>query len=45
MDKAKIAKYAIKAGLGLTVSAVIGTLIKVEKKIDLKIDELWTSNT
>lgn len=44
MNKTKIAKYAIKAALGFTVSAGIGYAIKLEKKLDIKIDELWPKN-
>lgn len=43
MDKAKIAKFAIKAGLGLAVSFTIGTMIKLEKSVGVKIDDLWTN--
>jgi hypothetical protein len=44
MDKAKITKMLVKGALGLTVSAAIGAMIKTEKSIGLKIDELWKNN-
>jgi hypothetical protein len=44
MDKAKVAKFAVKAALGLTVSAAIGSMIKLEKSIGTHIDELFNKS-
>ena len=40
-DKATIAKFAVKTAIGMTVSLAIGTLIKTEKSIGIKIDEYF----
>lgn len=42
MNKTKIAKYAVKAGLGFAISAAIGYAIKLEKHLDTKIDAFGT---
>lgn len=41
MDKAKLAKFAVKGALGLVVSAAIGSLIKTEKSIGSVIDDYF----
>lgn len=43
MDKAKVAKFVVKGVIGITVSAAIGSMIKMEKGVGLKIDEYFNS--
>ena len=45
MDKARIAKFAVKGAIGLVTSVVIGATIKQEKRFSDVVDTYFTNKT
>lgn len=45
MDKARIAKFAVKGAIGLVTSVVIGATIKQEKRFSDVVETYFASKT
>ena len=45
MDKNKLARFGVKAAIGALGSFAIGTLIKTEKSVGLRVDEYFKLKT
>lgn len=45
MDKAKLTKIVVKGVIGLSVSTIIGSMIKMEKTLGTQIDEAFGNKT